>query len=75
MRVPTKKVRRMRAPATALMINPLEAAELIGVGKNRIYRAIRENQIPHVKIGAQYKIPRRLVMEMIERGSFADLGK
>ena len=34
-----------------------EAAEILKVHRNTIYRAIREGTIPHIKIGSQFRIP------------------
>ncbi|MBR1529930.1 MAG: helix-turn-helix domain-containing protein [Oscillospiraceae bacterium] len=43
--------------STAKCISPTEAAKLIGIGRTKFYALLKENQIPHIRIGHRILIP------------------
>jgi excisionase family DNA binding protein len=44
-----------------------EAAEVMQVGRDTTYNLVREGKIPSVRIGNQIRIPRRALIEHLER--------
>lgn len=44
-----------------------EVATLLGMSKNPVYDAIRERQIPSIKIGRRILIPRAALEEMLSK--------
>lgn len=45
-----------------------EAARLLGVGRNLAYQAVREGQLPAIRLGKRIVIPRAAVLAMLEGG-------
>ena len=43
----------------------LEFAEIMGIGKNQAYQAIRENRIPHLRIGKRILIPDNVIENLL----------
>ena len=48
-----------------LLLRPNEAAELIGVGRSKVYELIASGQIPSVRIGASVRVPLESLKEWI----------
>lgn len=48
-----------------------DAAEALGVSKDAIYKAVRRNEIPSVKVGARVLIPRRWLEQLFNESSAA----
>lgn len=44
----------------------MEAAEYIGIGRNKIYQLINEGVIPSVKIGRQFRLPIKAIDQWLE---------
>ena len=42
-----------------------ELCEILGIGKNTAYRLLQSGEIPSVRIGNQYKIPKRYLKEYL----------
>lgn len=42
-----------------------EAAQLLGIGRNQAYEAVRRGEIPSLKIGGRILVPRRRLMALI----------
>lgn len=40
-----------------LTLNVPQAAELVGIDKNTLYRLIQRNEFPHLKLGGRIVIP------------------
>jgi excisionase family DNA binding protein len=40
-----------------LMLRPSEAAELLGIGRTKVYELIRANQLPHRRVGKSIRVP------------------
>lgn len=38
-------------------LSPTQAAELLGIGRTKLYALIKANQIPHIRIGHRILIP------------------
>lgn len=49
-----------------LLLKPSEAAELIGVGRSKMYALIAERVFPVVRVGSQIRIPTRALNEWID---------
>jgi excisionase family DNA binding protein len=46
-------------------LKPLELRPILRLGKNAIYEGIRTGQIPSIKVGDRYLIPRRKIETMM----------
>ena len=44
-------------PTEPSYVSPETAASLLRVNLNSVYRALRTSEIPHVRIGREYRIP------------------
>ena len=44
-----------------------EAAEELGVGRNQAYQAVKEGQIPAIRIGKRIIVPRRGLEKLLEQ--------
>jgi len=51
----------------ALTVTPQEAAARLGMGRASIYRLLREGRLPAVKLGRVYRVPVRVLEEVLER--------
>lgn len=51
------------------ILTPMEVAQIIGVGRNKMYELLRQKRVPYTKIGSEYKIPEDLLMEHIEKAA------
>ncbi len=40
-----------------LLLRPTEAAEMLGVGRSKLYELIAEGDIPTVQVGSRLRIP------------------
>lgn len=49
-----------------------EAADLMRVGASTLYRAIREDAFPAVKISTRYVVPTKAVEQLVERAAERD---
>lgn len=47
-------------------LTPSQVAKHLSIGKNRVYALIKSGEIPAIKIGTRYKIPKNQLMEWIE---------
>lgn len=54
----------MTAPLT---VSVVEAAALLGIGKNTAYDLVRAGRLPHVRIGSRVRIPRESLHAWLER--------
>ncbi len=39
------------------VLNPEQAAKELGIGRNLVYRLLRNKTLPHIKAGDRYLIP------------------
>lgn len=47
-------------------INVAEAAQYLGVGKNRVYELLHESKLPFIRLGKNYRIPKKALDEWLE---------
>ena len=50
---------------TALTVNPEEAGNILGIGRSSGYRAVRNKQIPSLKIGGKYLVSTAVLRQML----------
>lgn len=50
-------VKAILPPMDKLLLRPTEAADLIGVGRSKIYELISKREIPSVRLGGSVRIP------------------
>lgn len=43
-----------------------EAAGILRISASKAYQMIRENQLPHIKMGQRYVVPRKQLMDWVE---------
>lgn len=43
-----------------------EAAEILRISSSKTYQMIRENRLPHIKMGQRYVVPKKRLMEWVE---------
>lgn len=48
-----------------LTLTVVEAAAMLGIGRNHLYNLIAEGRIPHVRIGRLIKIPRKALEDWL----------
>jgi len=48
------------------ILEPKEVKQILGIGRNSVYRLLKENKIKNFKIGTNYKIPKKALEEYIE---------
>ena len=53
-------------PGEVLALKPEQAAQLLQISRSRIYELIRENKVPHVRVGNSIRIPRRALEAWLE---------
>ena len=58
-----------RPQFNALTCSPLEAAALLGVGKDAVYELIHSRQLPTRKIGRNFRIPVSALQAWLERAA------
>lgn len=58
---------RAAHPAPRTLLAPAEAAELLGLGRTRIFALIRTGEVESVKIGRSRRIPRAALDDYIHR--------
>ena len=47
------------------VVSITELMEMLKIGKNTAYSLLREEKIKNIKIGRQYKIPKRYIIEYL----------
>jgi excisionase family DNA binding protein len=47
----------------------VEAARILGLGRNSAYEAVRRGEIPALKIGRRLIVPRSALERMLDQGS------
>lgn len=47
------------------LITPEEAAQILGCGKNSIYKILKSGKLKAIRIGRIWKIPKRAIREYI----------
>jgi len=50
-----------------LMVTPREAAAKLGLGRASVYRLLREGRLPAVRLGRVYRVPVRVLEEILAR--------
>ena len=44
------------------IVNIIQLKEMLGIGKNLAYKLVRNKTIPSLKVGREYKIPKRNII-------------
>jgi excisionase family DNA binding protein len=50
-----------------LLLRPAEAAEAIGVGRNKLYELVASGELPSIRVGASVRIPVDALRAWIDR--------
>jgi excisionase family DNA binding protein len=51
---------------TTLTMSVEEAAAMLGVGRDAGYEAVRRGQIPALRVGRAWRVPRAALLKMLE---------
>jgi excisionase family DNA binding protein len=51
---------------TTLTMSVEEAATMLGVGRDAGYEAVRRGQIPALRVGRAWRVPRAALMKILE---------
>ena len=54
-----------------LLLRPMEAAQVMGIGRSKVYELLARGEIPSVRIDGFMRIPLDKLKEWIERKSTA----
>ena len=57
----------MTEQKTELFYKPSEVAEILSLHRQSIYRLLRSNEIPHIKVGGAWRIPSEEFDAYLER--------
>jgi excisionase family DNA binding protein len=63
--------RQVKRNGQRLVYSVEEARQLLGVGKNQCYDAIKRGEIPHIKLGAHILIPKAPFHKLLDEGATA----
>ena len=50
------------------IVNIVQLKEMLGIGVNLAYRLVRNQTIPSLKVGREYKIPKRNIIYYLTNG-------
>ena len=50
----------------SLVYDVVEAGRLLGLGRTASYEAVRTGQLPAIKIGGRYKVPKNALAEVLD---------
>lgn len=50
------------------VLKPEECMIILSIGRNAIYKLLKNNTLPSVKIGKQYRIPKSYLQKYLEMG-------
>jgi excisionase family DNA binding protein len=50
-----------------LLLRPLEAAEMIGVGRSKVYELLASGDLPSIRIGGSVRVPLDALRAWIDR--------
>ena len=51
-----------------------ELRSILGIGRDTAYKAVRNGQIPSIKIGNRFLIPKRRLEKLLEGGALSKSG-
>jgi len=52
-----------------LLLNVCDVAQLLGIGRNLAYELVRQNRLPHIRLGRRILIPREALWLWLEKES------
>jgi len=52
-----------------LLLRPAEAAELLGVGRSKIYALLASGEVPSVRVGHSVRVPLQALRQWVARRS------
>ena len=58
---------REEPPLTKLLLTPEEAAQVLGIGRTKVYELMLSNALESVKIGASRRIPVQSLSTFVDR--------
>jgi excisionase family DNA binding protein len=64
----------MNAKTEALLVRPMQAAIMLGVGRSTVYRLIEEGALPSVRLGGIVRIPLSAIRRIASGASVESSG-
>jgi excisionase family DNA binding protein len=58
-------MRSQNAVNERLLLSVGEVAQILGIGRNLTYELVRQNKIPHIRLGRRVLIPRMLLHDWL----------
>jgi len=52
-----------------LVYNTHEVAKLLDIGLNKVYELLIQNQLPHVRVGRRYLIPKHALQQWLDKST------
>lgn len=52
-----------------LLLHPSEVARMLGIGRSKVYEMTQTGELPVIRIGAAVRVPKKKLLEWIERRS------
>jgi excisionase family DNA binding protein len=65
---------KAESPESKLVYDVPQAGRLLGLGRSASYKAARSGQLPVIKIGGRYRVPKAALLKMLESAGQRDLG-
>lgn len=59
---------------TKLLLRPVETAEVLGIGRSKVYALIASGEIPSIRIGASVRVPLDALRAWMDRQLKAGTG-
>jgi excisionase family DNA binding protein len=57
----------MERRSSPLLLNPVQAAALLGISRTQVFRLIRSGELDSIKVGALRKIPLDAAHDFVDR--------
>lgn len=54
-----------------LLLKPVEVAEIVGVGRSKVYELISAGELPSIRLGGSVRVPVDLLREWVNRKAAA----
>jgi len=51
----------------AVLLHAAEVARMLGIGRSKVYEMIRCGELPVVRIGTAVRIPKKALLELIDK--------
>lgn len=60
-------------PNQPLLVRPIEAARLLGIGRSKLFEMLARNELPVVRLGRCVRIPRADIVRWVDEALEAEV--